>query len=80
MPLPISDAVFGARTGQSLPTTRLPLQLPNSVPERCDSSGDWGVGLFRCRFRSASAGVYGVNILINWAIGLHKKHILSIIL
>ena len=41
MPLPIPGAVLGAGIDQGLRVTRLPLPLPNLVPERSDSSGYW---------------------------------------
>ena len=73
VPLPIP--------GASLRVTRLPLPLPNSVPERSDSSGYWrAVAGFQLKVRSASTGAHGIKLLINWAIGLHKENDLSIIL
>ena len=44
VPLPIPGAVLGAGIDQGLRVTRLPLPLPNSLPERSDSSGYWRAG------------------------------------
>ena len=44
VPLPIAGTVLGSGIDQDLRVTRLSLPLPNSVPERSDSSGYWRAG------------------------------------